>query len=161
MATVTKPDWKDEIKACFDDLRILERCRAEVDGQFAALSDGVVEPAFAGVAEELKGYHVRCKFWRTKEKSLHFQAAFPGLAETQFEYILSAPARAVELALTLTVRGRPSPGADMQERSFPFLPRTPAAEILKLDKDDLAHDIVARYKRFVTEAAIDIAGWRS
>ena len=28
-------------------------------------------------------------------------------------------------------------------------------EILKLDKDDLAHDVVARYKRFVTDAAIN------
>jgi len=158
---VKAPGWKDEIRSCFDDLRILERCRREVDDQFAALSERVVEPAFAGVAEELKAYKVRCKHWRTREKSLHFQAAFPDLTETQFEYILSTPAKAVDLILTLTVRGRPEPGAAIQERSFPFLPRTSAAEILKMDKDDLAHDIVARYKRYVTESAIDVAGWRS
>ncbi|MDD8025374.1 MAG: hypothetical protein PHI34_02590 [Acidobacteriota bacterium] len=158
---MTKPDWKDDIQACFDDLRILERCRNEVDGQFASLSDTAVEPAFAGVAEELKRYGVRCKYWRTREKALHFQAAFPGRSEVQFEYILSAPAKAVDLTLVLTVRGRPSPGGETQEKSFPFLPRTPAVEILKMDKDDLAHDIVARYKRYVTEAAIDISGLRT
>jgi hypothetical protein len=158
---VTKPDWEDEIRACFDDLRILERCRNEVDGQFAYLSDAAVEPAFAGVAEALKGFGVRCKYWRTREKALHFQAAFPGRSEVQFEYVLAVPAKAAELTLVLTVRGRPSPGGAIQEKSFPFLTRTPAAEILKMDKDDLAHDIVARYKRYVTEAAIDISGLRT
>jgi hypothetical protein len=158
---VTKPDWKDEIRTCFEDLRILERCRAEVDGQFAYLSDAVVEPAFAGVAGELKRHRVRCRYWRTRDRALHFQASFPGRKETQFEYILSVPARAVELVLTLTVRGRPLPSAEVQEKSFPFLPRTSAAEILKMDKDDLAHDIVARYKLYVTESAIDLPGLRT
>ncbi len=131
-----------------------------MDEQFAYLSDAVVEPAFAGVAGELKRHRVRCRYWRTRDKALHFQAAFPGRKETQFEYILSVPARAVELVLTLTVRGRPQPSAEAQEKSFPFLPRTSAAEILKLDKDDLAHDIVARYKLYVTESAIDWPGSR-
>jgi hypothetical protein len=158
---VNKPDWKEDIRACFDDLRILERCRIEVSGQFAYFSDAIVEPAFAGVAEELKAHRVRCKFWRTGDKALHFQAAFPGGRETQFEYILSVPPKAVELTLTLTVRGRPSPAGETEEKSFPFLPRTPADEILKMDKDDLAHDIVARYKRYVTESAIDISGLRT
>lgn len=158
---MTKPDWKEEIRSCFDDLRILERCRAEVNHQFAYFSDAVVEPAFAGVAAELRLHKVRCKFWRTRDKTLHFQASFPGRSETQFEYILSAPKRAVELVLTLTVRGRPSPETEAQEKSFPFLPRTSASEILKMDKDDLAHDIVARYKLYVTESAIDWSGQRS
>jgi hypothetical protein len=158
---VNKPDWKDEISACFDDLRILERCRAEVDEQFAYFSDSIVEPAFAGVAEEMKSHRVRCRFWRTRDKALHFQADFPGGRESQFEYILAVPDKAVELTLTLTVRGRPSPDGEVQEKSFPFLIRTPAAEILKMDKDDLAHDIVARYKRYVTESAIDMSGLRA
>jgi len=151
---MTNSDWRNEIKACFDDLRILEKCRAEVGEQFAHFSDFVTESAFAGVAEEFKSYGVRCKYWRTRDNKLHFQAAFPGRKETQFEYVLWVPRKAVELTLMMTVKGRPSPTGEFLEKSFPFLKKTPPAEILKMNRDDLAHDIVSRYKHFVTKSAI-------
>ena len=151
---MAKPDWKNEIGSCFDDLRILEKCRAEVDAQFAHFYESVAEPAFQGLADEFKRHKVRCSFERAKENHFRFEASFPGSREPQFEYSLWVPRKAVELSLMLTVQGRLSPGGPIKEKTFPFLKNVTSADILKLDRDDLAHDVVARYKRFVTEAAL-------
>jgi len=153
-----KPDWKEEIASCFDDLRILEKCRTEVDAKFAHFYEFVARPAFEALAEQFKPHRIRCAFGRSRDNRFHFEATFPGRREPQFEYCLWVPPRAVELSFMLTLQGRPFPGGAIQEKTFPFLKSAAAADILRLDKDDLAHDVVARYKRFVTGAAITPEG---
>ena len=151
---MTKPDWKEEIASCFDDLHILEKCRAEVASQFEHFYEFVAAPAFRALAEAFAAHKVRCVYRKSRDNRFRLELSFPGRRETQFEYGLWVPPKSVELKFMLTVQGRSSPSGKILEKTFPFLKTIPAAEILNLDKDDLAHDVVARYKRFVTEAAI-------
>ena len=47
-----------------------------------------------------------------------------------------------------------APQSKIMEKTFPFLQSLAVEDILAMASDDLAHDFVARYKRFVTEAAL-------
>jgi hypothetical protein len=151
---MAKPEWKSEIGSCFDDLRILEKCRAEVDAHFMRFYESVAEPAFRALADEFRLYKVRCRYGRAKGNRFHFEASFPGRREPQFEYALWVPPKAVEFSLLLTVQGRTAPIGKIMEKTFPFLQSLPVGDILAMLSDDLAHDFVARYKRFVTQAAL-------
>jgi hypothetical protein len=151
---MAKPEWKSEIGSCFDDLRILEKCRAEVGAHFTRFYESVAEPAFLDLAGEFKRYKVRCRYERTKDNHLRLEASFPGRREAQFEYSLWVPPKAVEFSLRLTVQGRTAPRGAIMEKTFPFLPSLPVKDILAMLPEELAHDFVARYKRFVTDAAL-------
>ncbi len=151
---MVKPEWTYEIGSCFDDLRILEKCRAEVDAHFIRFYESVAEPAFRALADELKRHKVRCRYGRAKDNRFRLEASFPGRREAQFEYALWVPPKAVEFSLQLTVQGRTAPFGKIMEKTFPFLQSLPVEDILAMVPEDLAHDFVARYKRFVTEAAL-------
>jgi hypothetical protein len=148
------PEWKSEIGSCFDDLRILEKCRSEVDAHFVRFYESVAEPAFRALAGDFKGYKVRCRYELDKANRFRLEVSFPGRREPQFEYSLWVPPKAVVFSLQLTVQGRTAPQGKIMEKTFPFLQSLAVEDILAMASDDLAHDFVARYKRFVTEAAL-------
>lgn len=64
------------------------------------------------------------------------------------------PRNSVELKLKLTTRARKSRFGPLEEKSVPFIENVPPKEILKLDKESLAQDVVARYKKLLYETAV-------
>ena len=113
-----------------------------------------MDSAFIVLAGEFKRFKVRCRYERAKDNLCRIEASFPGRREPQYEYSLWVPPKAVVFSLQLTVQGRTAPRGKIMEKTFPFLQSLPIEEILAMLPDDLAHDFVARYKRFVTAAAL-------
>jgi hypothetical protein len=149
-----KADWQDDLTTCFEDLQVVARCREEAIEHFDRFCDYVAEPAFEALTEELQAYHVKARFWKVRGKSVHLEVRFPKSSVDQFHYILWMPRNAVELRLRLTTKFRKSATAPLEEKTVPFIENVPPAEILKLDHDALAQDVVARYKRSLYEAAV-------
>jgi hypothetical protein len=149
-----KSDWKQDLQTCFEDLQVIDRCRIEAVAQFDQFCDYVAEPAFEALTDEFIRYGIRCRSAWVKGVSIAFEAKFPRSKEDQFHYILWLPKNAVELKMKLTLRGRKGPGVALEEKTMAFLAKAPAAEILRIDKDALAQDVVARYKKFLYETAV-------
>lgn len=147
-------DWRSDLRSCFEDLQVIERCRGEVVAQFDRFCDYVAEPAFEILTEEFDRYEIKCRSTWTKGASIHFEIRFPRSKEDQFHYILWLPKNAVELKLKLTLRGRKAPGGPMEEKTVLFIDKAPAKDILAIDRDALAQDVVARYKKFLYETAV-------
>ncbi len=147
-------DWRDDLKISFDDLKVIEKCRAEAIEQFDQFCDYVVEPAFEALAEEFKEYQIKMKTWKSPGKSIHLEIRFPRSRIDQFHYVLWMPKNAVELKLKLTTRVRKSRFSPLEEKSVPFIENVTPKEILKLDKESLAQDVVARYKKLLYETAV-------
>jgi hypothetical protein len=148
------PGWKQDLRSCLDDLRVIDRCRGEAVGQFERFCDYVAEPAFKALAEEFEGYEIKGQAIRIVGSSIQFEIRFPKSHEDQFHYALWLPNNAVELKMKLTIRGRKAPGGPMEEKTLPFLPKASASEILRIGQDELAQDVVARYKKFLYETAV-------
>jgi len=149
-----KPGWREDLKACFVDTRILEKCREEALEHFDQLCDFVIEPAFEDLTEEFLGYQVKTKFWKDRGKSIHLEIRFPKSRIDQFHYILWMPKNSVELKLKLTVQWRKTPLGKLEEKTVPFVENVSPNEILKIDKDTFAQDVIARYKKFLYESAV-------
>jgi hypothetical protein len=148
-----KADWQDDLTTCFEDLKVVARCREEALEHFERFCDYVVEPAFEALVEEFQTYQVKARFWKVRGRSIHLDVRFPKSSVDQFHYILWMPRNAVELRLKLTVKFRKSKQGPLEEKTIPFIENVPPAEILKLDQDALAQDVVARYKKSLYEAA--------
>jgi|GEM_PF-200420 len=153
-AVTDKPDWKSDLRSCFEDLQVIDRCRGEAVAQFDRFCDYVAEPAFEALTDEFGRYEIKCRSTWTKGASIEFEIRFPRSKEDHFHYILWLPKQAVELKLRLTIRGRKAPGAPMEEKTIPFIDKAPAKDILGIDRDALAQDVVARYKKFLYETAV-------
>ncbi|MCJ7563113.1 MAG: hypothetical protein MUP52_00810 [Candidatus Aminicenantes bacterium] len=151
---MVKADWKDDLKTCFDDLEVIEKCRAEALKHFNQFCDLIVEPAFEILAEEFRKHRVKVKFRKDQGKSIHLVVRFPKSRVDQFRYILWMPEDSVELKLRLTIKSRKTPFVQLEERTVPFIENVSPKEILQLDKDFLAQDVVVRYKRFLYESAV-------
>ena len=113
----------------------------------------VVECGVGRLAEEFLRYKVKARFWKDKGKSIRFEVRFPRSQTDQFHYILWMPKNSIELKLKLTIRSRKTPLAPLEEKTVPFIENVPPREILGLDKDALAQDVIARFKKFLYEAA--------
>jgi hypothetical protein len=146
-------DWRSDLTTCFDDLKVVERCREEALEHFAQFCEFIAEPAFEALAGEFLKFKLKSRFWKVEGKSVHFEVRFPRSPGDQFQYILWMPKNSVELKLRLTVKSRRTPEGEFKERTIPFIQHVPPKEILGLDRDALAHDVVARYKKFVYETA--------
>ena len=59
------------------------------------------------------------------------------------------PRNSVELKLKLTIQGRRLPAGPLEEKTVPFIVKSTAKEILRIDIDTLAQDVVARYRKFL------------
>jgi hypothetical protein len=146
-------DWRSDLTTCFEDLKVVERCREEALEHFSQFCEFVVEPAFEALAGEFVQYKAKARFWRVKGRSIHFEVRFPRSQTDQFHYILWMPKNSIELKLKLTVKSRKTPLGPLEERTVPFIESVPTKEILALEKDALAQDVIARYKKFLYAAA--------
>jgi hypothetical protein len=145
--------WRSDLTSCFEDLKVVERCREEAVEHFGRFCDYVAEPAFQALAGEFLRYRVKARSWSVKGKSVHFEVRFPRSQTGQFHYILWMPKNSIELKLKLTIKSRKSPLGPLEEKTVPFIENVPPKEILALDKDSLAQDVIARYRKFLYEAA--------
>ena len=151
---MAEQDWKKDLRSCFDDLQVIDRCRSEAVGQFDKFCEYVVEPAFEALIEEFLRHEIKCRTVRIKGSSIQLEVKFPRSKEDHFHYSLWLPKHVVELKMKLTLRCRKAPGGPMEEKTMAFIAKAPAAEILRIDKDALAQDVVARYKKFLYETAV-------
>lgn len=147
-------NWKDDLRAVFDDLRVIEKCRAEALERFVEFCDYVAEPAFEALEDEFLRFRVKSKFRTVRGAEIHLQVRFPRSRIDQFHYILWMPRNSVELKLRLTIKGRRSPAGLLEEKTVPFIVKSTAREILRIDIVALAQDVIARYRKFLFEGVL-------
>ena len=121
---------------------------------FDQFCEYVAEAAFEALAEEFAGYQVKTRSWKVQGKSIHLEIRFPRSRVDQFHYILWMPKNSVELRLKLTVKWRKTPLGPLEEKTVPFIEKSSPNDILKIDKDALAQDVIARYRKFLYETAV-------
>ena len=143
-----KIDWKGELAGHFENLRVIERCQAEAIGLFDQFCEFIAEPAFESLTEELALYRIKTRQQKAKGRDIRFIICFPGTKDEHFQYRLTLPRNAVELQLKLQVRARRSPRTDYQTSDEDFMPGRSPLEVLKMEKDDVIHDIIQHYGRF-------------
>ena len=149
-----RADWKEDLKGCFLDAKVLEKCREEALEHFDQFCEYVAEAAFEALAEEFLGFQVKTRFWKVQGKSIHLEIRFPRSRVDQFHYIFWMPRNSVELKLKLTVKWRRTPLGTLEEKTVTFLEKASPTEILKIDKDALAQDVIARYRKYLYETAV-------
>ena len=150
-------NWKNDLAACFEDLQVIEKCRTEAVERFIEFCEYVAEPAFEALGEELLRFGVKTKSRTIRGVSAHLEIRFPRSRIDQFHYILWMPKNSVELVLKLTVRGRRTPSGPLAEKIVPLIQKVEAKEILKLEVEALAQDIIARYRKFLFDGVLDSA----
>jgi len=145
-------DWRDSLRACFENIEILERCIAETDENFRQFCEFIAEPAFEALAGELKIYGVKARFGVSRGKSTWIQCNFPKSRVDHFHYIISLPKNSVELKLRLHIRGRKTARSPLTEEEKPFFEGLPPAKVMKISKEELIHNIIAHYRDFALRA---------
>lgn len=147
-----KDDWKNNLRGAFDSIDILERCKVETVENFKQFSEFIAEPAFEALAEELKEYEIRAKYWILKGKSVCLRFHFRGSRVDNFQYMISLPRNSVEMKLRLQIRGRTTPKSSLKEKELTFMEQVPPDRIMKITKEELIEDIIGQYKNFILEA---------
>lgn len=147
-----KQDWKDLLRASFSSIEIIERCQFETAENFKQFSEFIAEPAFEALADELKEYGIKAKYWILRGKSISLRLQFPKSKAENFQYIISMPKNAVELKLRLTIRGRKTPKSPWEEKTEPFMEKVPADKVMKITQDELLGDVIEHYKNFIYAA---------
>lgn len=145
-------DWKDRLRIFFDSIDVLERCKLETQENFMQFCEFIAEPAFEALAEEMKEYKVKCRFWTRRGKSTGIRFEFPGSGVDSFQYIISLPKNSVQMKLRLQIKGRKSPQAPTDESEEAFMERIPPDKVMKISKEELLSDIVERFKNYTYEA---------
>jgi hypothetical protein len=144
-------DWKQEIRDHIENVRIIERCRAETLGHFEQFCEFIAEPAAEDLAGELAEHGIRAGHRKVKDREFAFTVCFPGTKDEQFRYRLVLPPNSVELKLDLVVETRRTRRADFVSKTESFMPGLKTEEILKLDKSEIILDLLDRYKSFIYE----------
>jgi len=145
-------DWKDEVAKHFDNVRIIERCRAETLEHFDQFCEFIAEPAFEALEEEMKSRGVRMRYEKQKGRSVRIAFDFPGAKTDQFHYVVRLPRNSVELKLKLEIRGRKNPRAALQVAEHDFMPGLETAEVTKMSKEALLLDVLEHYRNFIYAA---------
>jgi hypothetical protein len=144
-----KPDdWKDRLRIFFESVEVLERCKRETQENFKQFCEFIAEPAFEALAEELKTYKIKSKFWTQKGSSTGIQFEFPGGGVESFNYVIVLPKNSVQLKLRLQLKGRKSPKSTLEESEEAFMEKVPPDRVLKISKEELLYDIVERLRNF-------------
>jgi hypothetical protein len=146
-------DWKTELKNHFENMRILDKCQAEVILQFEQFCEFIVEPAFESLAKETASYGVKLRFQKTKGRDILASLSFPGGKDEQFQYKIFLLKNAVELRLGLVAKGRKSLKSDFKTKEEDFMPGLSPAKILKVTKEDVILDVLEHYRNFSYETA--------
>jgi hypothetical protein len=147
-----RPDWKEEVRKHFENVRVIEQCQGETLQRFEQFTEFIVEPAFEALADELKTRGVRVRFKNDKGRSLTFILSFPGSSEDQFFYSIVLPKNAIDLKLRLAVRCRQSSKGPWVEEEGEFAPGLMPSAIMKIAKEDLILALLERYKDLVYRA---------
>lgn len=147
-------NWKTDLRTCFENIRVLERCKKEARNHFGQFCEFIAEPAFEALVEELKEYEIRARFRKSKQDAISFQADFANSRVDNFDYTVLLPKNSVELKLILRIRGRKARKGALEEKEEPFMPQFSPADILKVTKEELLQDVIERYKDFNFEALV-------
>lgn len=145
-------DWKGNLAHFFDDIKIIEICKKQTLEDFDQFCEFIAEPAFESLAEELRKQRIKSKFRRSREKSIDFQINFQGSRIDQFHYIISLPKNSIELRPRLLITGRKSKESRLEKAEKPFMEHVEPANLLKLPKEEIIHDVIEQYKNFIYEA---------
>ncbi len=145
-------DWQEELRAYFECVRVVEKCREETLVNFSHLCEFIAEPAFECLEAELKTRGLRTRMESEKGRSFSFAVMFPQTRIDQFVYSLVLPKNSIELRPKLVLRGRRTRRAEPTTTEEVFRKDVIPAQILKLTKEDLILDFIERYKTFVYEA---------
>jgi hypothetical protein len=148
---MTNTDWRDQLRGCFEDIAVLERCRKETAGNFQQFCEFIAEPAFEALEDELKTYEIRAKHSIRKGRSISLQLDFRRSKTDHFHYAIVLPKNSVELKLQAQVRGRRAPNGPLEEMSEPFLPGTPPEKVMKIAREDLIAAVISLYRDFILE----------
>jgi hypothetical protein len=149
-------EWKERLRACFENIEILERCKLETAESFRQFCEFIAEPAFETLAEEMKNYGVRGRFWTQKGKSTRLKLNFPRSKVDNFNYTIFLPRNSVQLELRLQIKGRKTPKSPLEVREERFMEKFSAEKVMKIAKEDLLEDIIEHYRDF-TYAALTSA----
>ncbi len=149
---MAKRDWKNGLRACFDNIAVLERCRLETHENFKQFCEFIAEPAFECLVEELKEYEIKAKFGTQKGSSIHLRISFPRSKADQFHYIVSLPKDSVEMKLRLRIRGRKTAKSPWLEKEESFLSEWPPGKVMKMSKEELIEDVIEHYRNFTLKA---------
>jgi len=141
-------DWKTELTNHFENIRVIERCQTETILHFDQYCEFIAEPAFESLADELALFRIKSRQQKTKGHDIRFVICFPGTKDEQFQYRVALPKNAVELRLKLQVRARRTPKTDYQTTEEDFMPGLSPLEVLKMEKDDVIHDVIEHYRNF-------------
>jgi hypothetical protein len=147
-----KPDWKTELTNHFENMRVLDKCRAEALVQFDQFCEFIVEPAFESLADEIASFGVKLRFQKTKGRDIRASLSFPGSKDEQFQYRIVLPRNSIELRLGLATKGRKTLKSEYKAKDGDFMPGLTPAQVLKLSKEDVILDIIERYRDFNYEA---------
>jgi hypothetical protein len=145
-------DWKDRLRACFESIEILERCRLETHENFKQFCEFIAEPAFETLVEELKAYKIKAKFRTLRGSLIHLRISFSYSRADHFHYIVSLPNNSTELKLRLRVRGRKTARSPWLEEEEPFLTEFPPDKVMKISKEELIEDVIEHYENFTLKA---------
>lgn len=152
MKKMEKDDWRDYLRSCFENIRVLENCQVETFENFRQFCEFITEPAFESLAEELKEYGIKARFKKRKGHSIGFCVNFVRSRVDNFHYIISLPKNAVEMKLQLTIKGRRTSKSPLEESKVPFMENVAPASVMKITKEELILDIIDRYRNFAYEA---------
>ena len=151
---MAKTDWKDELESFMDDLRVVEECKVEAPEKFNQFCEFIAESSFEGLSEELKKYRIKSKVKKEKGKWIAFKMNFPGSRVENFHYVIRLPHNALDLKLTLLIRGRKDKKSPIEEKEVPFMKKVKPSDVLKLPKEELIEDVIRQYKKFIYEALV-------
>ncbi len=142
-------DWKLRLRLFIDSISILERCQYETRENFKQFCEFIAETAFESLAEELKEYKIKSKFWTETGRSTGIRMDFPNSRVPSFHYIISLPANSVQMVLRLQVKGQASSGSASKDVDKAFMESVPPDKVLKIGKEELVVDIIEHFKDFV------------
>jgi hypothetical protein len=145
---MSKTDWQDQLRECFESIAILERCKKETALNFKQFCEFIAEPAFEALAEELKTYEIKTKYWTRNGRSITFRFDFRRSKTDHFRYTIALPKNSVELKLRLELRGRRAPDGALVDKTEPFMPAVPSDKVMKIGKEELIADIIGHYRDF-------------
>jgi len=144
-------DWKDRLRAAFESIGILEKCKHETAENFRQFCEFIVEPAFEALGEELKAYGVRSKYWSVRGRSICLRLSSRGSQLDGFDYTISLPRNSVEMKLRLSLRGRRTPKGPLKQKEEAFMAGIPPDRVMKITREELIADIIERYKDVTLE----------
>jgi hypothetical protein len=147
-----RDDWKDRLRMFIDSVSVLERCKHETRENFKQFCEFIAEPAFESLAEELKEYKIKSKFWTNTGKSTGIRLDFPNSRVPSFSYVISLPKNSVQMKLRLQVKGRTSPDGPSQDADGAFMESVPPEKVMKVGKEELLDDIIERFKDYIFAA---------